>query len=130
MTGSAHAHCIACLIATATKQVRFKARGEWTAEISEHLLAMGQRPNQVVDNALCPVVTERNAVDTLSLIEFRVTALDGVLFNFENTAVIVQLNAGKAVQVQRAAHLVIAVCQCLVKTFGHLPGIGFSHVRM
>ena len=40
--------------------VRFKARGEWTAEISEHLLALGQRENEVINNALCPLVYERN----------------------------------------------------------------------
>jgi ectoine hydroxylase-related dioxygenase (phytanoyl-CoA dioxygenase family) len=41
-------------------QVKFKARGVWTSEISEHLLALGQRENEAINNALCPVVYQRN----------------------------------------------------------------------
>ena len=42
------------------RNVRFKPRGEWTAEISEHLLAAGQERNGVVENPLCPLVYKQN----------------------------------------------------------------------
>ena len=40
-------------------EVKFRPRGEWTAEISQHLLSLGQQPDAPVDCALCPVVFDR-----------------------------------------------------------------------
>lgn len=39
--------------------VRFEPRGEWTREISEHLIAEGQAPHAPLDNPLTPVIFER-----------------------------------------------------------------------
>ena len=36
--------------------VVFRPRGEWTDEISQHLISLGQQPDQPIDNELCPVV--------------------------------------------------------------------------
>ena len=45
------------------KDVRFKPRGEWTTELSDHLLAAGQGRNGVVENPLCPLVYNQSADD-------------------------------------------------------------------
>lgn len=39
--------------------VRFEPRGEWTREISEHLVKQGQAPGQALCNPLTPVIYER-----------------------------------------------------------------------
>jgi hypothetical protein len=39
--------------------VRFEPRGEWTREISEHLVKQGQAPGQPLCNPLTPVIYER-----------------------------------------------------------------------
>jgi len=39
--------------------VRFEPRGEWTREISEHLIQQGQVPGQPLGNPLTPVIYER-----------------------------------------------------------------------
>ena len=36
----------------------FKPRGEWTREISEHLIGLGQKPGTRLDNPLTPVIFE------------------------------------------------------------------------
>ena len=61
---------------------------------------------QNIDGCLSDL--SRHGICSIKLVDFRVTPLDGVLFNFENTVVIVQLYAGKTIQVQRVAHHVIA----------------------
>ncbi len=39
-----------------TPETVFKPRGPWTAEISDHLLALGQQPDAPLDNPLCPLL--------------------------------------------------------------------------
>ena len=41
------------------EDVRFEPRGEWTREISDHLVGQGQHPGQPLDNPLTPVIYAR-----------------------------------------------------------------------
>ena len=81
------------------RNVRFKPRGEWTAEISDHLLAAGQERNGVVENPQCPLVQPQrrrcaaNQYVGLSyvLVKLRVPAFNGVTFKLENTPIFIHL---------------------------------------
>jgi len=41
------------------EDVVFKPRGQWTREISDHLMALGQAPGATLDNPLTPVIHDK-----------------------------------------------------------------------